>query len=218
MPPKLIYFDLGNVLLFFDHALAARQMAAVAGLAEAQVREAIFDSGLQWKYECGQVTSRQFFEEFCQRTGTRPDYDALAHASGAIFTINSSITPVVAQLYAAGHRLGLLSNTCEMHWDYFASGRYALVPEVFETVILSFRVGAMKPDPKIYAAAADAAGVRPGEIFFTDDTPGHVAAAREFGFDAVRYTDTPTLVGELRKRGLRFNFYARRTSSTWHSS
>jgi hypothetical protein len=53
MPPKFIYFDLGNVLLFFDHALGCRQMAAVAGLAEAQIRAAIFDSGLQWKYECG---------------------------------------------------------------------------------------------------------------------------------------------------------------------
>jgi FMN phosphatase YigB (HAD superfamily) len=206
MPPKFIYFDLGNVLLFFDHALGCRQMAAVAGLAEARVREAIFDSGLQWKYECGQVTSRQFYDEFCQRTGARPDYDALAHAAGAIFTINSSITPVVAQLFAAGHRLGLLSNTCEMHWDYFASGRYSLVPEIFETVILSFRVGTMKPDAKIYAAAAEAARVRPEDIFFTDDTPGHVAAAQAFGFDAVHFTDTPTLVRELRKRGVRFNY------------
>ena len=31
MPPKFIYFDLGNVLLRFDHELACRQMAAVAG-------------------------------------------------------------------------------------------------------------------------------------------------------------------------------------------
>jgi FMN phosphatase YigB (HAD superfamily) len=153
-----------------------------------------------------QVTSRQFYDEFCQRTGTRPEYNVLAHAAGAIFKINSSITPVVAQLFAAGHRLGLLSNTCEMHWDYFADGRYSLVPEIFESVILSFRVGAMKPDAKIYAAAADAAHVRPEEIFFTDDTPGHVAAAREFGFDAVNYTDTPTLVRELRKRNVQFNY------------
>ena len=63
-----------------------------------------------------------------------------------------------------------------MHWDYFADGRYSMIPDIFDVVTLSFRVGAMKPDPKIYAAAAEAAHVRPEEIFFMDDTAGHVAA------------------------------------------
>jgi putative hydrolase of the HAD superfamily len=206
MPPEFIYFDLGNVLLYFDHALGCRQMAEVAGLAEAQVREVVFDSGLELRYEEGELSSRQFYDEFCNRTAARPDFDALALAAGSIFAINASLMPVVAQLRAAGYRLGLLSNTCEMHWDYFGSGRYALVPEVFETVTLSFRVGAVKPDAKIFAAASKAAGVAPEKIFFTDDTPGHVAAARSFGFDAVQYLDTPTLVRELRSRGVLFNY------------
>lgn len=206
MVPKFIYFDLGNVLLYFDHALSSRQMAAAAGLTESQVREAVFDSGLQWDYEEGKLTSRQFFEEFCRRTNTRPDYEALSYAAGAIFRVNESIKPVLTQLYASGIPLGLLSNTCEMHWDYFASGRYSLIPEVFSAVALSFRIGAMKPEPKIYAAAAELAGVRPEEIFFMDDTAGHVAGARAFGFDAVQYTDTPTLVRDLHERGVRFNY------------
>src|SRR5579863_1445860 len=113
MPPEFIYFDLGNVLLYFDHALGCRQMAAVAGLTEAQVREVVFDSGLELRYEAGELSSRQFYEEFCNRTGTRPDFDALAFAAGSIFAINASLMPVVAQLRAAGYRLGLLSNTCE---------------------------------------------------------------------------------------------------------
>ena len=106
--------------------------------------------------------------------------------------------PVLAHLKECGFRLGLLSNTCEMHWDYFASGRYAMIPDFFDVVTLSFRVGAMKPDPKIYAAAAEAAHVRPDEIFFMDDTAGHVAAAHACGYDAVQYTDTAKLVNDLR--------------------
>jgi len=205
-PPEFIYFDLGNVLLYFDHALSCRQMADVAGLSEARVREVVFDSGLELRYESGELSSRQFYDEFCEHTGTRADFDGLAFAAASIFAINNSLTPVVAQLQAAGHRLGLLSNTCEMHWDYVASGRYALIPEIFEAVTLSFRVGAVKPDPRIYAAAAAVAGVPAEKIFFTDDMPGHVAAARNFGFDAVEYTDAPSLVRELHRRGVRFNY------------
>ena len=136
-------------------------MAAAAGLTKAQVRKAVFDSGLQWQYEEGQVTSQQFYEEFCRRTDRRPAYDALAYAAGTIFRMNGSMKPVLAHLKECGFRLGLLSNTCEMHWDYFASGRYAMIPDFFDVVTLSFRVGAMKPDPKIYAAAAEAADVGP---------------------------------------------------------
>ena len=35
--PRFLYFDLGNVLLHFDHVLAARQMAAIAGVAHERI-------------------------------------------------------------------------------------------------------------------------------------------------------------------------------------
>ena len=113
---------------------------------------------------------------------------------------------VLSHLAAAGHRLGLLSNTCDVHWNYLAHGRYSMIPEIFHVVALSNRIGAVKPEPKIYQAAAELAGVAPSEIFFTDDMPGHVAAARTAGFDAVQYTTTPAIVAELRKRGVRINY------------
>ena len=46
------------------------------------------------------------------------------------------------------------------------------------------------------------AGVAPEKIFFTDDTPGHVAGAQSVGFDAVLYTTTAQLVEDLRARGI----------------
>jgi glucose-1-phosphatase len=206
MPPAFLYFDLGNVLLHFSHEQGFRQMAEVAGIDASRVRKALADADLLARYERGEIASRQYYEIFCQRTGTRPDYGALAAAAGAIFTVNWTMQAVVAQLAAAGHRLGLLSNSCDIHWNYLADGRYAMIPEMFETVVLSYKIGAIKPEPKIFLAAAEMAGVAPGEIFFADDVPGHVAAARAAGFDAVQYTTTPALVAELRQRGVRFNY------------
>jgi putative hydrolase of the HAD superfamily len=77
---------------------------------------------------------------------------------------------------------------------------------LFEVHALSYRIGAAKPEPAIFAAAAELAGVAPQEVFFTDDLPRHVAGARAAGFDAVQYTSTPQLVAELRARGARFNY------------
>ncbi len=206
MQPRFLYFDLGNVLLKFDHHLAARQMGEVAGVPAEKVWEIVFASDLELRYEAGEIGDREFYEIFCRHSETRPDYDALLLAGSAIFTPNVSIFPVVAALDAAGYRLGILSNTCPGHWAYCSDGRYGLVSRSFEVFALSYEIGACKPSAKIFQAAAKLAGVAPEEIFFVDDIARHVEGARAAGFDAVQYTTTPALIADLRKRGVEFNY------------
>ena len=206
MPPKFIYFDLGQVLLNFDRARQCQQMADVAGTTAEVVHSVVFDSGLHWKYEAGELTSQQFYDVFCRQTDTRPKYEALLHANSDIFRMNSTIAALVAALEGAGHRLGVLSNTCEAHWNLVSRGQYGILPRAFEKCVLSYEVGAIKPDEKIFRVAAERAGCAPAEIFYTDDTPGHVEAAKALGFDALVYTDTATLAEELARRGLEFNY------------
>ena len=129
----------------------------------------------------------------------RPEPDALAYAASDIFELNYSMSAVLGRLIAARQRLGMLSNTCDMHWQYISTGRYWFVPNEFEAIVLSYRVQLMKPDPQIFLHAAELAGVRPEEVFYVDDMPQHVAGARAAGFDAVQYTTTPAFVAELAK-------------------
>ena len=144
-------------------------------------------------------------EAFCRQTGTRPDFDAFLHASSDIFAPIESMLPVVAQLYHAGYPLGVLSNTCEGHWTYCLR-HFAMVREFFSTYVLSYQVGAVKPEAAIFCKAAELAGCRPEEIFYTDDIAGHVAGARAAGLDAVVYESAPQIVAELRERGVKFNY------------
>jgi FMN phosphatase YigB (HAD superfamily) len=204
--PRFIYFDLGNVILNFDHRLACRQMGEVSGVSEQKVWDLVFATDLEQRYEAGKINDQEFYEIFCRETGSRPDLAALLLAGSAIFTPNYSIFPVIAALHGAGHRLGILSNTCPGHWSYCRDGRYGLIDLAFDVYALSYELQACKPSPKIFAGAAVLAQTPPEEIFFTDDIAGHVAAAREAGFDAVQYTTTPALVDELRQRGLQFNY------------
>lgn len=204
--PSFIYFDLGNVLLRFSHQLMCRQMAEVAGTTTEQVWELLFGTDLELRLEQGTLSNEEFYETFCRETGTRPDFDALEQAGSAIFEVNAPVCTIAAALWQARYRLGILSNTSESHFNYFASGRYALIPSTFEVLALSFRIKAMKPDPAIYQAAAELAGVPPAEIFFVDDIPGHVAGAKAAGFDAVQFTTAHQLAKDLRERGVRLNY------------
>lgn len=204
--PSFLYFDLGNVLLKFDHHLAARQMAELAGVSEDQVWNLVFASDLELRYEAGELDDRQFYEVVCAETRSRPDFDALITAASAIFTPNVSMLPVLAALHDAGYRMGILSNTCGGHWRYCTDGRYRLLNDAFEVYALSYELKACKPDPRIFTGAAKLAGVPPQEIFFVDDMPDNVRGAREAGFDAVQYTTTAQFVDDLRQRGVQFNY------------
>lgn len=206
-PPRLLYFDLGNVLLNFDHEIAVRQMAQVSGAAPDVVREIIFGKdGLEWRYERGDISSREFYDLFCQQSKTQPDYNSLHRAGSEIFELNTSVVPIVSQLSAAGNRLGILSNTCEAHWEYAANGRYTILQQCFDLYALSYKLGSIKPEPHIYQAAAELAGVSPQEIFFVDDRPDNVAAACNAGYDAIQFTTATALAIALRERGVRFNY------------
>jgi glucose-1-phosphatase len=203
---KFLYFDLGKVLVDFDIHRMVEQIAAAAGASPERVYETLFRGELQREYETGAISTEEFYEAFCRRIGTRAAPERLLAAFNEMFDLNVDMVPVVAQLAAAGWPMGVLSNTCEAHWEY-CIGRFRLLTDgLFRVHVRSYEVGAMKPDPAIFQAAAERAGVRPREIFYTDDTPGHVEGARAAGFDAVVYTSTPELVGDLRKRGVRFNY------------
>ncbi|NIL98877.1 MAG: HAD-IA family hydrolase [Planctomycetales bacterium] len=201
-----IYFDLGNVLLRFSRQRQFQQMAEVAGIAPEEVRQTVMEGGLYVLYETGAIDDDEFFERFCEATGARCDVQQLQRAGSDIFWANPSMIPVVAALWSAGYRLGILSNTCGAHWEWIRDGRFGLLPGYFEQIVLSYEVGVMKPGREIYEAAADKARLRPAEIFYMDDLEENVRGARQVGLDAVVYTSTPALVNDLRQRGVQFNY------------
>jgi len=206
-PPKFLYFDLGNVLLHFDHGLACRQIEAESGIHRELVRQIVFVSDLELRYERGEISTREFYEIFRQQSGlaSLPDFERLLRATAAIFEVNLALLPLLTQLHSAGNRLGVLSNTCEVHWQYVSDGRYPFLNRLFEVYALSYELKSLKPEPQIYAAAARLASCEPGEIFFVDDREDNVAGARAAGFDAVQFTTSAALAAELRLRGVEFN-------------
>ena len=202
--PEFFLFDLGNVLVRFDHQQACRQLQQLLGVDEQRVWEILFERGLEREYESGLPT-----EAFCQRlrefvSGEVSDRRLLeAHAE--IFTLNHSMVPLINQLSAAGHALGILSNTCPSHWQHCCR-KFRLVRTLFETTILSFEVGTMKPDPAIFHAAIECVGVVPPRILFIDDLQQNVETAQAMGFDAVLYSTTSDLCRELMARRVPLNY------------
>jgi putative hydrolase of the HAD superfamily len=89
------------------------------------------------------------------------------------------VFPALATLQEAGVRTALVSN-CS-HSTRPIVDRLGL-EGVFDAVILSFEVGAMKPDPSIYRTALERlGGIAPGQAVFVDDQPDYCDGAAAVG-------------------------------------
>ena len=194
---RFIFFDMGNVLLNFDHQVAWQQMARLCKIDSDVVRETVFEGPMQLRYERGELSSQEFYELFCQQLQVQPDYQLLMKAASDIFQPADEVIQIVVGLKAAGCQLGLLSNTCEAHWEWIQTLGFRWLETCFENVILSYRVHCLKPEPEIYVVAAREARRPPAELLLVDDRFENVVAAREAGWDAIHFTGVVDLVTQL---------------------
>jgi 2-haloacid dehalogenase len=74
--------------------------------------------------------------------------------------------------------------------------------DLFADVVVSGEERVAKPDPAIFAIAERRFGRAPGELFFTDDNPANVAAARARGWRAHLFDGAAGLERELVRLGL----------------
>jgi HAD superfamily hydrolase (TIGR01549 family) len=191
-------FDMGNVLVHFSHELMCNQMAALCDKTGEEVRSLLIDSGLQWDFERGQLTEAEFHARFCNVTEADVDFRALRKAGSDIFELNTPIVPVLDRLRELDIRLVLLSNTSVSHFEFIRE-RFDVLSR-FDDFIVSYRVGAIKPERAIFEAAIAAIECEPDECFYTDDIPEYVGIGREFGLQAEVFTDAAALTGHLADR------------------
>jgi len=194
MRPQFVYFDLGNVLLYFDHELAIRKMAKVAGIAAQQMRSIVLDGTLQNEYETGLISGVQFVSRISDSIGKELDAADILQAASDMFVPNPHIIPVLEEIRNLGIPMGLLSNTCEAHWNWIAELSYPQVRGWFAPVILSFEVKSMKPDGHIYSEAQRQSGHNASGIFFTDDRLENVEAATKAGWTAEVFVNADRLL------------------------
>ncbi len=107
---------------------------------------------------------------------------------------------LVRRLHTAGVPLYALTN---FGAEFFAGFRPTEpIFELFADIVVSGEERVAKPDPRIYEIAEQRFGHPPQALFFTDDNPANVAAARARGWRAHLFTDAAGLEAELVSLGL----------------
>jgi HAD superfamily hydrolase (TIGR01509 family) len=194
---KTIYFDLGNVILFFSLPKMFSQLGKCSGLSSEKTKELLFHTPLRERYEKGEITTKTLYQAFRHEAVKPFTLAEFTHAFSDIFTPNTELFPLIEELKAKGTRLILLSNTSESHFQ-FALKNYPIL-KLFDHYILSYKLGVWKPDVRIFQKALEVAHCAPNECFYTDDIAEFIESASKVGLAGHTFTDAPSLAYAIQK-------------------
>ena len=197
MKPEAFIFDIGNVLVRFDHGRAIAAFALMG--ADLSGRAALED--LAARYERGAVGRADFLDALRAILHHQGDDEATVKAWQQIFEPNVPMWDLVEKLHTE-FPLYLLSNTNCLHHDYLLR-EYAIFGK-FADGVFSYRAKLAKPDRAIFELAIRQFGVDPRKTIYLDDLTANVEAARGAGLRAFSYHPDAhgDLLAVLRREGV----------------
>ena len=199
---RTLFCDIGNVVVSFDHDKGISQIAECCGIEREAAKELLDRYQLIFQLETGRINESQFCEMFLQHGTLSPDHQEIVAAWNDMFAPIEAMCNLLDALRTAGIRLVALSNISAINHQFLCETFQLFAP--FHELVLSYEVGAMKPDHKIFERALAVAECPPHECFYIDDIEEYVTAARQLGIDSEVFTGPERFVEHLQERGVSF--------------
>lgn len=195
-PIQAVIFDFGNVICRFDNRRTLQSLALACGKPPELLERLFVGSGLPEAYESGALDSRSFLAAISELCGHAFEEGFFIRAFTDIFTPIPATFELIGRLRGR-YRLGLLSNTNPWHFE--RGIRTTEVFPLFTSVTLSYEVGALKPDPRIYDDALAKLDLPAAACVYIDDLPAFAQAASKRGLHGLTYTTPEALLAELKR-------------------
>ena len=199
---KAVIFDLGNVVVDFDHMIAAGKIYKSCDKSPEEIFNLFFDSGITGLFEEGKISPEDFFTKVKEMLNLKLDYAAFLPIWNEIFFLSPKNLRVqqIAKSLKRGYKTALLSNINILHFEYLKNNFPIFGP--FHKIITSYQAGVRKPEPAIYMKTLGMLGVHPEEAFYTDDRPELVDEAGKLGIRGFYFQSAEKLEKDLEAVGI----------------
>lgn len=196
---SVIVSDLGGVLLPVHWDIAEKRLNKIQNGLGTEFFKTYFSNynRVHRKFERHQIDKDEFLHSCLGWLGNKVSASEFSAIYSEIFTVNEDVVSLIGSLKGK-YRLVLLSNTNELH-EKLGFGNLAFL-RMFDRMILSHRVGAIKPEEEIYRAVELYTRVPSSEHLFIDDQEAYVKGALNRGWDAIQFRGYQNLKTELAKR------------------
>ena len=179
-----IVFDFGGVLIQHDRQGC---LAALRQLLSDEVITNILGFGndrhdtLRYRFEIGECSRQEFLD--CILAYSKPG-TTVQQVIDAWNILHAGIVDrtweQLKQLHNQGHRLYLMSNTDEIHWQHTLALYGGKIDALFDEVFLSFEIGLAKPDEAFFKMVDKRIVVNAHQTLFVDDMEVNRLAAQAY--------------------------------------
>jgi 2-haloacid dehalogenase len=197
-----IVFDIGKVLVHYDPDLPFSRL-----IPDEAERKWFFDNVCTSAWNIEQDRGRTWEEAEAELLAVHPDHSENIRNFRRYwhemvpYAYDESVA-LMERLIDAGYDVTLLTNFAA---DTFIEARRRFpFLERPRGVTVSGEVRAIKPDREIYEHHIKAFDLEPATTIFIDDSQKNVDGAKAAGWQAVLFTDAPTLESDLRQLGVKW--------------
>ncbi len=190
-----VIFDLGNVLVTFDHTRTYRALALALSASPDDVQKVV-EAEIRPHFDTGHMSESQVRTVLEERFGAQLEPRFLASAWADVFAPMPEMVRFLARL-STRVRLALLSNTDPIHLPWVAE-KFGFLHH-FESLVLSYEVGHAKPSVEIFKAALSALSLPASACLFIDDIAAYCHAAQQAGMAATHHQSPTQTIAEVEK-------------------
>lgn len=207
---KAIIFDYGEVLTATRNPEATQTQRSILArqldLDPAELWPYLFEGPAARKWFTGQYSREEFWRKVLEPRGIRQPSEMKAFAD-AIFLGSDSLNPEMTSLIKelqGKYKLAVLSNASwtEPELQDRIYGENGFLQGVFDVIVTSRTVGAVKPDVEIFLNVLSRLDVRPDQAVFVDDLVTFTNAASSLGIYAHWFTTPAQFRAYLTKLGV----------------
>ena len=182
-----IVFDLGGVIMTICQEEAIKRFKSIGLKNVEDYLNPYTQTDIFGDIEEGKISAEQFREKLSELIGKEVTYEECKFAwLGYRQDVPLRNLDILRKLKAQGYKLILLSNTNPFMMSWGLSGEFDgngnSLESYFDSLYLSYKLGVMKPNKKIFQYIIDNEKIQPGESLFIDDGERNINTARLLGF------------------------------------
>lgn len=182
-----IVFDLGGVIMTICQEEAIKRFKSIGLKNVEDYLNPYTQTDIFGDIEEGKISAEQFRAKLSELIGKEVTYEECKFAwLGYRQDVPLRNLDILRKLKAQGYKLILLSNTNPFMMSWGLSGEFDgngnSLESYFDSLYLSYKLGVMKPNKKIFQYIIDNEKIQPGESLFIDDGERNINTARLLGF------------------------------------
>jgi epoxide hydrolase-like predicted phosphatase len=190
-----LVFDFGGVIMKTVTHAPRWAWDEKLGLERGSIERAVHNAESWRRAQTGELSLEDYWADVARQL--RHSADEMPQLEADFYSgdqLDEDIIALIRSRKASGQKVALLSNDSPA---LIAKLDQLGITELFEPIVVSARIGVMKPDPAAYHAVLEQLAHPAEDTVFIDDMPANIDGARAVGMIGIRYTPGLDLAQEL---------------------